>query len=166
VTLYSVYEPPSEARDPEDQAEALVFVKEGFSWPALLVPGLWLLYQRMWLELILFVALFALLAWIFGSSDQGQTLFGWLSVALIVLFAFEANDLRRAALERRGYQQAGTAIGPGRDTAELAFFRSWLPEQEKGRQREPAPGRPSTAGIPAPKASGEAEGVIGLFPTP
>lgn len=166
MTLYSVYEPPSKARDPEDRAEALVFVKEGFSWPALLVPGLWLLYQRMWLELILFVALFALLASIFGSSDQGQTLFGWLSVALIALFAFEANDLRRAALERRGYQQAGTAIGPGRDTAELAFFRSWLPEQEKGRQREPAPGRPSTAGIPAPKASGEAEGVIGLFPTP
>jgi hypothetical protein len=145
VTLYSVYEPPSEARDPEDRAEALVFVKEGFSWSA---------------------ALFALLAWIFGSSDQGQTLFGWLSVALIVLFAFEANDLRRAALKRRGYQQAGTAIGPGRDAAELAFFRSWLPEQEKGRRREPAPGRPSTAGIPAPKASGEAEGVIGLFPTP
>ena len=100
MTLYSVYEPPSKARDPEDQAEALVFVKEGFSWPALLVPGLWLLYQRMWLELILFVALFALLASIFGSSDQGQTLFGWLSVALIALFAFEPNDLRRAALER------------------------------------------------------------------
>jgi Protein of unknown function (DUF2628) len=166
VTLYSVYEPPSEARDPEDRAEALIFVKEGFSWPALLVPGLWLLYQRMWLELILFVALFALLAWIFGSSDPGQTLFGWLSAALIVLFAFEANDLRRAALERQGYKPAGTAIGPGRDAAELAFFQSWLPEREKERQREPAPDRPSTTDIPVPKASGEAEGVIGLFPRP
>lgn len=166
MTLYSVYKPPSEARDPEDRADGLVFVKEGFSWPALLAPGLWLLYQRMWLELILFVALFALVAWIFGSGDQGQTLLGWLSVALIVLFAFEANDLRRAALERRGYQRAGTAIGPGRDAAELAFFQSWLPEQEKGRQQEAAPNRPSTANIPAPKTSGEAEGVIGLFPRP
>ena len=54
-------------------------------------------------------------------------MFGWLSLALVVLFAFEANDLRRAALERRGYKQMGTAIGAGRDDAELAFFRTWLP---------------------------------------
>ena len=85
----------------------------------------------------------------------------------MVLFAFEANDLRRAALERRGYKQMGTAIGAGRDDAELAFFRSWLPRAGAGRPRESAPPeRPGNAGIPAPKTSGEAEGVIGLFPAP
>jgi hypothetical protein len=166
VTLYSVYEPPGEARDPEERAETLVFVKDGFSWPALFVPGLWLLYQRMWLELALFVALFALLSWVFGPSDQAQTLLGLLSVALIVLFAFEANDLRAAALERQGYAQVGTAIGDGHDAAELAFLQSWQPRQEKGRERQAPPERPGSAGIPAPKASGEAEGVIGLFPAP
>ena len=167
MTLYSVYEPPGEALDPEERAEALVFVKEGFSWPALLVPGLWLLYQRMWLELVLFVALFAVLGWVFDpSDDQAQTLFGCLSVALVMLFAFEANDLRGASLERRGYRQTGTAIGAGRDAAELAFLQSWLPRQEKGRERQPPAERPGNAGIPAPKGSGEAEGVIGLFPTP
>lgn len=167
MTLYSVYEPPGEALDPEERAEALVFVKEGFSWPALLVPGLWLLYQRMWLELVLFVALFAVLGWVFDpSGDQTQTLFGWLSVAIVVLFAFEANDLRSAALEREGYTQVGTAIGAGRDAAELAFLQSWLPRQEKGRERQPPPERRGNADIPAPKGSGEAEGVIGLFPAP
>jgi hypothetical protein len=89
-----------------------------------------------------------------------------LSVAIIVLFAFEANDLRGASLERRGYRQTGTAIGAGRDAAELAFLQSWLPRQEKGWERQPLPERPGNAGIPAPKGSGEAEGVIGLFPTP
>jgi Protein of unknown function (DUF2628) len=166
VTLYSVFEPPAAVRDPEDRAEALVFVKEGFSWPALLVPGLWLLYQSMWLELISFLFLFALLAWVFGPSEQGQAMLGWTSVALIVLFAFEANDLRRVALERRGYRQLGSAVGSDSDAAELAFFQSWMPEQKKGRQRETSLDRPSNADIPAPKASGEAEGVIGLFPTP
>ncbi|HSB58838.1 MAG TPA: DUF2628 domain-containing protein [Methyloceanibacter sp.] len=166
MTLYSVYEPPGEARDPEERAEALVFVKDGFSWPALFVPGLWLLYQRMWLELVLFVALFALLGWVFGPSDQAQTVLGLLSVAIIVLFAFEANDLRGAALERQGYTQIGTAIGTRRDAAEAAFFQSWLPQQGKARERQPPPERPGSAGIPAPKASGEAEGVIGLFPAP
>ncbi len=166
MTLYSVYEPPGEALDPEERAETLAFVKEGFSWPALLVPGLWLLYQRMWLELVLFVALFAVLGWVFDpSGEQTQPLFGWLSVAIIVLFAFVANDLRGAALERQGYTQVGTAIGAGCDAAELAFLQSWLPRQEKGRVRPPPPERPDNAGIPAPKGSGEAEGVIGLFPT-
>ena len=166
MTLYSVYEPPGAARDPEDRADSLVFVKEGFSWPALLVPGIWLLYQRMWLELIAFLFFFGLLAWVFGSSDQGQALLGWTSVALIVLFAFEANNLRRATLERRGYKQVGAAVGSGRDAAELTFFQSWLPQQEKGRLREPAPARPSNTDVPAPKESGEAGGVIGLFPQP
>jgi len=118
VTLYSVYEPPGEAQDLEDRADSLVFVKEGFSWPALLVPGFWLFYRCMWLELVLFLGLFLVLGWAFGPSDAGQTIFGWLSLALVVLFAFEANDLRRAALERRGYKQMGTAIGAGRDDAE------------------------------------------------
>jgi hypothetical protein len=166
VTLYSVYEPPSEAQDLEDRADSLVFVKDGFSWPALFVPGLWLLYRRMWLELVLFLGLFLVLGWVFGPSDAGQTMFGWLGLALVVLFAFEANDLRRAALERRGYRQMGTAAGSSRDDAELAFFRAWLPRQERGRQRESAPERPGSAGIPAPRTSGEAEGVIGLFPRP
>jgi Protein of unknown function (DUF2628) len=166
VTLYSVYEPPGEGRDPEERAEELVFVRQGFSWPALLVPGFWLLYQRMWLELIAFVALFALLGWVFGTSEEGQTLFSLLGAALVVLFAFEANELRGAALERQGYREAGTAVGSGRDAAELAFFQSWLPQQEKGRERQAPPERPGNADIPAPKASGEAEGVIGLFPTP
>jgi hypothetical protein len=120
----------------------------------------------MWLELALFVALFALLSWVFGPSDQAQTVLGLLSVALIVLFAFEANDLRGAALERQGYTQVGTAIGDGHDAAELAFLQSWQPRQEKGRERQAPPERPGSAGIPAPKASGEAEGVIGLFPAP
>ena len=169
MTLYSVYEPPSEAEDIETRADSLVFIKEGFSWGALLVPGLWLIYRRMWLELVVFLGLFLVLGWVFGPSDPGKTVFGWLSLALVVLFAFEANDLRRAALERRGFKQMGTAIGRDRDAAELAFFRSWLPQQKMGRRTIAADrvvDRPGSAGIPAPKASGEAEGVIGLFPAP
>ena len=78
MTLYSVYEPPGEAQDLEDRADSLVFVKEGFSWPALFVPGFWLLYRCMWLELVLFLGLFLVLGWVFGPSDAGQTVFGWL----------------------------------------------------------------------------------------
>jgi hypothetical protein len=113
VTVYSVYEPSAQPADSALRADRLAFVKEGFSWIALLVPALWLIFYRMWIELIVFVLGFAALQWAFGTSEQGQRLFGWVSFALCVLFAFEANDLRSAALERRGYRLVGVAGGGG-----------------------------------------------------
>jgi hypothetical protein len=167
VTVYSVYEPPDKAPEVLTRAEALAFVKEGFSWPALLVPGLWLLYQRMWLEFVLFVVLFVVLGWLLGQSDQGQALFGWISLGIVVLFAAEANDLRRAALERRGWREVGVAIGQSREAAEFSFFRSWLPEQERSsRERPLVTDAPRQTEVPPRKSGGESEEVIGLFPQP
>jgi hypothetical protein len=167
VTVYSVYEPDKEAPDLAVRADRLAFVKEGFSWPALFLPALWLLYQRMWIELIVFVVAFAALQWTFGLGQQGQALLGWASFALIVLFAFEANDLRSAALERRGYRLTGVASGRDRTEAERSFFRAWLPRQAKGargpeRRQERARDGEAAAAV----ARGESEEVIGLFPRP
>ena len=36
VAVYAVYEPPQRPADRLSRAESLVFVKEGFSWPAAL----------------------------------------------------------------------------------------------------------------------------------
>ena len=165
MTVYAVYEPPLEARDLESRAEELVFVKEGFSWGALLVPGIWLIYRGMWLELFAFCLLLLLLRWVLGGSDVGGAVLGWTMIAIIVLFAFEANDLRGAALERRGYKVAGIATGPDRDSAEFSFFQSWLPEQAKETRRPAVPhaARSTPAGTSKPS---EGEEVIGFFPAP
>jgi Protein of unknown function (DUF2628) len=61
VIVYSVYEPRTEAADLTARADRLAFVKEGFSWIAFLVPALWLIFYRMWLELIVFLVGFGLL---------------------------------------------------------------------------------------------------------
>ena len=67
----------SEAPDIEARADALQFVKEGFCWPAFFVPALWLIYCRMWIELVLFVVIFGALQWAFGVDKPGQDLLGW-----------------------------------------------------------------------------------------
>ena len=100
MTVYSVYEPPTQAPTLAERAERLAFVKEGFSWIAFLVPILWLLYYRMWVEFILLALVYVALQLAFGTEAQGQALVGWTSIAIAVLFAFEANDLRAASLER------------------------------------------------------------------
>jgi hypothetical protein len=167
VTVYSVYEPPSEVADIVERADRLAFVKEGFSWPAFLVPILWLLYYRMWLEFVLLALIYVALQLVFGTEAQGQALFAWASLAIAVLFAFEANDLRAASLERRGYRLAGVATGRDRTEAERAFFGSWLPRQTKAareseRMVEPRRGTETTQAV----SRSEGEEVIGLFPRP
>lgn len=163
MTVYSVYEPGAEAPDLVVRADRLAFVKEGFSWPAFFVPALWLIYQRMWIELIVFFVAFGALQWVFGLEPQTQALLGWASLALVALFAFEANDLRTAALERRGYRLAGVVSGRDRADAELSFFRAWLPQQAKAAKVQE---RTRDSQAAAPAGRGESEEVIGLFPRP
>jgi hypothetical protein len=168
VAVYSVYEPPNEARDLIERADRLAFVKEGFSWVAFFVPLLWLVYYRMWVEFLLLLAVYVALQWAFGGEPQGQALAAWISLGIGVLFAFEANDLRTMALERRGYRLAGVASGHGRTEAERLFFSSWLPRQQARPAKPIAPSAepprgPETA---APDPRSEGEEVIGLFPRP
>jgi Protein of unknown function (DUF2628) len=167
VTVYSVYEPPTQAPDLALRADRLAFVKEGFSWIAFLVPLLWLIFYRMWVEFILLALVYVVLQLALGGSGPGHTLVGWASLAIAVLFAFEANDLRAASLVRRGYRLVGVASGRGRTEAERSFFSVWLPEQARtarGPQRTHEPRREVEAEALMPR--GEGEEVIGLFPRP
>jgi hypothetical protein len=168
VTVYSVYEPPVPATDLIERADRLAFVKEGFAWPAFFVPLLWLLYHRMWIEFVVLVLVYIALQLVFGTDAQGQALAAWASFAIGILLAFEANDLRTASLERRGYRFAGVASGRDRIDAERSFFTEWLPQQEREARQPftppPLPRRGTEARTPP--ARGEGDEVIGLFPRP
>jgi hypothetical protein len=167
VTAFAVYDPPKEAPDLFERADNLAFVKDGFSWPALFVPLLWLIYHRMWIELIVLLAVYLGLQWAFGNDPQGPTLATWASLAVGVLFAFEANDLRSASLERRGYRLAGVASGRDRSEAERSFFIAWLPLQTRqAKVAERVQERRAEVEAAAAISRSEGEEVIGLFPRP
>lgn len=164
MTVYSVYEPSGDA-SVEARADRIAFVKEGFSWLALFVPLFWLLYQRMWLELIAFLALFLSLPWIFGTDPTMKEIAGIVSLGLTLIFAFEANNLRGWALRRRGFRFAGIASGRDRVEAETRFFTRWLPGQERQRPHgsaTPAKAAKLPSASPARPAAGDE--VIGSFP--
>ena len=131
MTVYSVYEPPAEAPDLMQRADRLAFVKEGFSWPALFVPLLWLIYHRMWIELIVLGLIYIALQVAFGTDTQSQALALWASFAIGVLFAFEANDLRAAALERLPARGRGERARPDRSRA-LVLHRLAAAASERG----------------------------------
>ena len=164
MTVYSVYE-PADAADLEARTGKVAFVKDGIAWLALFVPILWLIYHRMWLELLVFLVIFMSLPVIFGSGPAAREIAGWASLCLTVLFALEANDLRGWALRRRGFRFAGTAWGRDLFEAETRFFSRWLPEQEKPSAPIPAVAMPTQRGagiVPTRPARGDE--VIGSFP--
>src|SRR5436190_10806768 len=99
MAIYTVYEP----RDGADgqEADRLVFVRDGFFWSAFLFAPLWMLRHRLWLTLLLYVA-FALAV---GACAQFFRLSSGAIVAVAfftsLLIGLEASSLRRWALARR-----------------------------------------------------------------
>ena len=65
---YSVHEKPDPAADRVDRAEALEFVKDGFVFPAFVVPPLWLAGHGIWLAVLAYagcaVMIIGLSAWL------------------------------------------------------------------------------------------------------
>jgi hypothetical protein len=163
MKTYSVHAPP---HDPDD-AERFAFVKDGVSWPALFVPVLWLLWHRMWLTLVWYAVYVLALAWIGRLGGDGVAT----ATAVLgnILFALEANNMRRASLASRGWREIGAAHGSGLEEAEIRFFHA-LARPEAASPSPPTPAaaqqtvvRPVYA--PARSPFGE-ETVIGLFPEP
>ncbi len=154
---YTVHAPPEEPAAPE----AFLFVKDGFSWPALFFPVLWVLWHRMWLTLVWYVVFVLAVAWIgrLGGDNLAAVvaLLGWL------LFALQANDFRRMALAARGWHDVGAASGRDYDEAEARFFAEWGAAPELAPRREAL----SRAAYSAEaRAHGADEPILGLFPEP
>jgi len=156
MRFYTVYAPPA-GTAAAPAPTSLVFVKEGFCWPALFVPLLWLIFRRLWLVLLAYVVVAALFA-LAGRWADGPV-FGAVSLFFAVWFALEANELRRWTLERRGWRVLGVAGGRRLADAELGWF------SHRGRDPEAPKAERPTAAVPPLPASPENE-VIGLFPEP
>ena len=124
MKLFTAHRPPHTSRD------RAVFVKEGFSWPAFLFPLIWLLYQRLWLAFALYLLAVAAIGTAAADLPGGPLVA--LVLALNLILGFEANDLKRRAMLRRGYREEGPVLAEGLLHAETRYFEPRL-----------APGSPS-----------------------
>lgn len=97
------------------------FVRDGFSWIALLLPVFWLLWHRAWLAALLAFAVQSL-----GSAVADHPVFGVaglaLSLATGLLVALEGPTMAAAALERKGWTLDAVIAAGDRDTAEAIYY--------------------------------------------
>jgi hypothetical protein len=129
MRTYTIHERPDPAADRVDRAEALVFVKDGFSWLAALFTPLWLIAHRLWWPLLGYIAISGAFQLVQLTVAFDQRWLGLAAFALNVLIGFEADTLRRWGLQRRGWQTVGTVSGKTADECERRFFDGWLPKQ-------------------------------------
>ncbi|WP_119419250.1 DUF2628 domain-containing protein [Desertibaculum subflavum] len=123
MRTYTVQVRPGGPPDDPD----LVLVKEGFSWPALILGPIWFAWMRVWRWLIAYLAVLAAASLGLGLLEAAESLGSVVGVAVAVLFAAQANDARRAALARRGYRFAGLARAPRLAEAERRALDRWPP---------------------------------------
>ncbi|MGB3816101.1 MAG: DUF2628 domain-containing protein [Shinella sp.] len=101
--------------------EAARIVRDRFSWIALFLPVLWLLWHRAWLAAAL---AFAVLA--FGSAIADHPVFGLaglgLGVATGLLVALEGPSMVVAGLERQGWTVDAAIVADDRATAEEIYY--------------------------------------------
>jgi hypothetical protein len=126
LVTFNVHEPPNVSANRLESAEQLVFVKDGYTWLAALVPPLWLLWKRMWLEFAVYAVATGLLVWLLTSAGATNVSNALLLIIQIV-FGFEAGALYSASLERRGWRFVGTVSGRNAEDAERRFLEMWLP---------------------------------------
>jgi Protein of unknown function (DUF2628) len=157
MRVYSVHAPPEEPISPEE----FLFVKDGFSWPALFFPVLWILWHRMWLTLVWYIVFVLAVAWAgrLGGDNLGTTI----AIIGAVFFALEANNFRRLSLEGRGFSEVGAASGRNYSEAETRFFGAWAEEPEAVPEREAIA---RAAYSPEARSHGADEPILGLFPEP
>jgi len=146
IQTYTVHEPSDGPRDRFERAEALVFVRDGFSWMAALLTPFWMIAHRLWLALIGYLVVVVGLQLLLAMLGMPQRAVGWVMVAVHLLVGFEGDAIRRWTLRRRGYALVGSVSGRGLDECERRFFDAWLNDRPYVSLPPDAPSAMGTGG--------------------
>jgi len=161
MPVYTVHAPSTVTL--RDEADKFVFVRDGFHFWAMLFGPFWLLWNRLWLVLLGYIAATAVigiaLALLAASADLRLLVF----LLLAVLMGLEATSLRRWSYSRGKWRQIDFVVADDEETAERRFFDRWTEHGLSGLT--PASEVPA-APFPARPMPAAPHGIIGLFPEP
>jgi len=122
MRVFTAHQPPVAAA----RAEGPLLLRDSFAWGACLFGGFWLLLHRLWFEALAWLGV-ALLALIL--------LPGWaltpVALATALLLGWHGQDLRRAALTRRGWTMTDIVAARDADAA-LARLLDARPDLVRG----------------------------------
>ncbi len=155
MSVYTVHIPVQGETALQRTAQARL-IKDGFSFMALVLGPVWMLWNRLWREsFIWFVVILAISA-VLVPLNQPQAVSGVLSLLISFYIGLEANDWLRAELERQGFPCVEVVSANNEGEAEQAFFARWL--------ASPMPEQAALTKLPSnPSTAQQGEPVGGLF---
>lgn len=145
MAVYTVHRKPDAA--PDD----VTLVPEGFNTRAFLFTVLWALWNRLWVLACIIAVVLVAVTTLPTYLGFGSEIIAVPHLALALLFGFEANDLRRLALSRAGFEEIALVSGSSLDEAELRYFAQ--------QTKTPAPVASNSESVP----SRFAHDTLGLF---
>jgi hypothetical protein len=153
--------------------DKFTFVRDGFHFWAMVASELWLVWNRLWLALIGWIALTVAVGLGLRALGVGAGTILFANFLIAVLMGLEAASLQRWTLSRRKWRQLDIVVADDEETAERRFFDRWTSRQRGlvndqwsvDRGAPPPtrniPGQPFSKPPPLPQG-----GIIGLFPEP
>jgi len=155
MTVFTVHQPLPRKTEDVAPPERFAFVRDGFYFWAFLLGPVWMLYHRLWLVLLMYLAgttAIQVALWALGVSGLVK-----FAVALLIalLVGFEAGSLRRWSLRR--WTNRGIVVAYNREAAEHRFFDRWAGSLPPAWPLVPPPGS---------RAPTSDQDIIGLFPEP
>ena len=112
MAVYTVHEPPlraTECRSPirSGSCSCATGSRYGRSWSA----ALWMLWHRMWLVLVIYVAVTVGLETVLRYAGVSSPILSLVVLLISLLVGIEAGTLRRFTLARRGWKNVGVVSG-------------------------------------------------------
>jgi hypothetical protein len=172
MPVYTVHAPVTSGADVA-ATDRFAFVRDGFHfWAAVLGP-VWLAWHRLWLALIGWIVLMAVIDVAMVRLGVGTGAIFLADVLLALLLGFEAASLKRWTLSRRNWRQLDIVVADDEEAAERRFFDRWTAKQRSLSNDQAAvdrgappptrdiPGQPFSRPPPLPR-----DEIIGLFPEP
>ncbi|MDQ8732658.1 DUF2628 domain-containing protein [Bradyrhizobium sp. LHD-71] len=161
MPVYTVHAPS--APEALGDTDRFVFLRDGFHFWAMVFGPIWLIWHRLWLVLIGYLAVSVVVGSalaLLGASSGVRTL---VLLLLAILMGLEAGSLRRWTYSRGKWRQIDFVVADDEEAAERRFFDRWTEQQDAAL--------PPTYTVPTapnqPRAPSSApQGIIGLFPEP
>ncbi|MGI9351592.1 MAG: DUF2628 domain-containing protein [Rhizobiaceae bacterium] len=154
MAVFTVYlKPEGTIADP---ADGFRLVKDGNSPLALIFPPVWLVWHRLWLALLAYLAV--TMAIILLAVWQPGAAIAYLSALPGFYLLLEGSELVRGKIERQGWQYAGIVQGDTREEAEIRYLAESGDTVLKSKKIDPSRKVISRPAFHSPSAT------AGLFP--
>jgi Protein of unknown function (DUF2628) len=172
MPVYTVHAPLAEGPDLRGTTDRFVFVRDGFSFWALVAGPVWLIYHRLWLALLGYIVVSAIVSVGLGYLNVSADTRFAVMILIALLMGFEAASLRRWTFSRRKWRQLDVVVADDEEAAERRFFDRWTASRRVSNDQlavdrggppptRDIPGQPFSQPPPMPH-----HGIIGLFPEP